>query len=264
MQAAIELAYLIGTRVKYSLTTSIETGCNIPVMQLVADVDDAAHMPRVLVLHGLLGAKHHWLPYMYLLASSGFNVYSIDLCLHGDWDDAATRDDMLTNNFTEAVRRIIYDSAKMVSALIDGWSTITTPIGLVGISAGGFVAHVLATEEKRFAAMVAVASSPDWTTADPDKVPSRFSPAYKFLESISPVNRPGKYPPLPLLMLNGTADMTVRHVGSIKLYEKLAPLYAKHGIADRVHLTLVDGLGHIFSDAMQAESIAWLKRFSDK
>lgn len=218
----------------------------------------------MLVLHGLAGAKHHWLPYMFVLATRGFSVYSIDLCMHGDWDDASRRRELMETNFAESIRRVVYDSAKMIRKLLDGWSNVTTPIGLVGISAGGFVAHVLATEKLRFNSIVAVISSPDWTTADPTRVPEPGTPLYAMLRAASPVNHAHRYAPTPLLMLNGDADMTVRHVGSIALYEKLTEIYAKRGIADRVCLRIHEGIPHAFTDPMQEESIQWLKRFSDK
>src|SRR5580698_10315359 len=120
---------------EFRLTTSLETESQIPMMKIEAAAPAASHQPRVLVLHGLSGAKHHWLPYMYMLAMNGFTAYSLDLCMHGDWPDAARRDELFSTKFPETLRHIIYDSAKMIRKLVDSWQDVTTPLSLVGISA---------------------------------------------------------------------------------------------------------------------------------
>lgn len=249
---------------RYFIEPSFETDQRIPAVSIGPDVSDAGALPHVIVLHGLEGSKDYWVSFLYSLAKAGFVAVAPDLRLHGEWPDAGRRPEILGRNFAEGMRTIIYDSAKDVSRLIDGWRSQPSGWGVVGISAGGLTAHVLAIQEKRFKAMSIVLSSPDWLTADPSVTPPAWSPAGLILKSLSPINHHEKYAPLALQMLCGEVDATVNPIGSKKLYERLRPVYDKMGIAARLDLQVAPGYAHDYHADQQAETVRWLARWLAK
>jgi pimeloyl-ACP methyl ester carboxylesterase len=246
---------------KYFIEPTLETEKMIPVVTVGPDIPDVDQLPRVLVIHGLHDAKNFWVSYMYGLAQAGFVAVAPDLRLHGERADAVHRDVMLEKDFAGAMREIVYDTAKDVRMLLDVWAPRNYRWGLVGISAGGFIAHVLALEEKRIEAMSIVLSSPDWLTVDPEKTPHLLTPAGQVLAALSPVNHHGKYAPVALQMLNGDGDMTVRHVGSVKLHDRLKPVYKAKGISDRLDLRIYPGYPHEYKSDQQQASLEWLQRW---
>jgi len=246
---------------KYFIEPTFETAKSIPVVTVGPDVPDIAGLPRVLVVHGLHDRKDAWISYMYSLAREGFVAVAPDLRLHGDRPESDRRDLLLDKNFADAMREIVYDSAKDIRLLLDAWQSRSYKWGLVGISAGGFVAHVLALEEKRIEAMSIVLSSPDWLTVDPEKTPHLLTPAGQVLAAMSPVNHHGKYAPLALQMLNGDGDTTVRHVGSVKLHDRLLPAYKSKHIEERLDLRIYPDYPHEYRYAQQMATLEWLKRW---
>ncbi len=132
-------------------------------------------------------------------------------------------------------------------------------VGMIGISTGGFVGHVLATREKRIGAIALLSSSPDWLTASPDLAPSPGSPMAMALSNISPVNHPIAYAPTAIMMVNGDQDLTVSCVGSQLLFERLTPLYESAGLSGKLELHIVPGLGHACPHEMRQEACDWLQ-----
>ena len=223
-------------------------------------VDSREPKPTVILLHGLGSSKDRTLISMYRLAAAGFDVIAMDLYLHGDRPEAIYRQQLLDCDFVTAMRDIIYESAGDIPAICEECGIDYTQCGVLGISAGGFAAHVLAVQQPQFKALVAAISSPDWLRIDPMRTPDPNSPEGMLLAAMSPVNQPDCYAPLPVCMLNGALDETVRPDGSQRLYERLAPIYESRGISERAQLVVYPELGHTFTDDMLDRSVDWFER----
>jgi alpha-beta hydrolase superfamily lysophospholipase len=217
--------------------------------------------PTVIILHGLGDSKEDRLGAAYRLAEAGFDVVALDLYLHGERPGAASRDAALDTQFIMTVRDIIFETAGDIPAICHELGIDYTRAGILGISAGGFVAHALAIQQVKFGALAAAISSPDWLRVAPEHTPPSNSPLTALVAAISPVNQPDKYSPLPVLLMNGDSDATVSAVGSVTLHERLVPLYKAQNITDRLELALYPGVGHYVTREMLAEAAGWFKRF---
>jgi alpha-beta hydrolase superfamily lysophospholipase len=193
-----------------------------------------------------------------VLARLGFTATAVDLALHGERTDAGTLEPELITDFIGCIRRIVYNTADDISALIDYWNE-PSPVGLYAVSLGGLTAHLLAVSEHRISAITAMLTSPDWTTADPNLQAEAGSHLFATLTNESPVNSPTAYPPIALLMLVGDEDTVVTPDGSKLLYERLLPLYSTLGISDRLCLKIYPGLGHVCTPEMFDMASIWLQ-----
>ena len=214
----------------------------------------------MIVLHGLNSSKEFTLATLYSFATAGFDAMSIDLDLHGERPEAINREQMLKSDFVGTVSEIIYQTAEDIPLLCRELGIELSDAGVLGISAGGFAAHILATGKYRCRALVAAISSPDWLRIDPNLTPDPNSPEGMLLQAQSPVSSPERYPPLPICMLNREFDTVVSSEGSKLLHQRLQPLYKRQDIADRLNLTLFPGEEHVFTDDMLAKSVQWFQK----
>jgi alpha-beta hydrolase superfamily lysophospholipase len=247
-------------QVKYDLIAETLTDRRIPTLT-VQKASPNALMPRVLVLHGLHGRKEEYLEELFLLAMRGFRATAIDLALHGQRDDAGDGAQKLATDFFNAMHSVVYKTAADITALLNYWDDSELGFGICAISAGGLVAHAATVADQRITVLVAMITSPDWTTADPKVALSPGSPAYKMLAAISPVNQPERYAPTALLMMVGADDDTVSPSGAILLAKRLVPIYEKLGISDRLRLEVYPEIGHSYTPAMRDLSMEWMEKF---
>jgi pimeloyl-ACP methyl ester carboxylesterase len=111
----------------------------------------------VIVVPGLGTPKEGGLTLLYMLARAGLCAVAVDARLHGERPDAPDRERILDSNFTQGMHHIIYDTAADIKLLMDHWGDWQEGIGMIGVSAGGFVGHVVATSDKRLkAAAIAI------------------------------------------------------------------------------------------------------------
>jgi alpha-beta hydrolase superfamily lysophospholipase len=213
----------------------------------------------VVVLHGLGSVKERTLTYLYHLAAAGFDAVAIDLFLHGDRPEAPCLQQLIDTDLASAVRSIIYESAADVPAICSEIGVNITKSGIVGISAGGFVAHALAIMRPQFKAMTAAISSPEWLTIDPEHTPDPSSAAGRELAEISPVNHPDLYAPMPVCLLSAGCDEVVDNRGTLKLADRLDPIYRRLGFDSRLRSVVYPETGHQFSDAMLRDTIDWMR-----
>lgn len=244
---------------EYILTHHLATDRQIPLFSL--SPSDRKTTARVIAAHGLGGTKEAMLPDLFRFAQAGFTGVAIDLRLHGERLDSASRQTLLDTDFMGAMQQVVYGTADDIAYLLDQWSADTIPTGFLGVSTGGMIGHVLAIQKSPIQAMACCISSPDWLTADPTLAPPADSPLGQMLAATSPVNHPEAYPPLALLMINGDCDQTVTHLGSVLLEERLRPIYDRLGIGERLSLHLLPGMGHFYPAEMSEECVSWMQGF---
>jgi dienelactone hydrolase len=183
------------------------------------------------------------------LADAGFLAVGVDAIAHGERRVAGAYARFRADPFG-ALREVVTATAAEVPGLVDalvgrGWAS-PGRVGIVGVSLGGFVAYAAALAERRIAAAVCVASSPDWGDA-PE----------------SPLARPDAFWPLALLSIVAADDALVPPDGARALHAALAPRYA--GAPERLRHVEMPGEGHRMSAdgwaTARAEAERWLDRF---
>ncbi len=217
--------------------------------------------PRVIFLHGLHGRKEHNLYDLYLLAGLGFRASAIDLARHAERPGSDSLADYLEANYLGAIQSIIFDTVQDVALLLDYWKTADLNVGIIGVSAGGLIAHALAVSEPRITAVSAVITSPDWLNASVDLRPKAGSSMEMLISSLSPVNQAQAYAPKALLMLGGEEDDVLLPEGSRLLFDRLLPIYTSLSICERLALKIYPRIGHLYTSDMRELSLAWMKKF---
>jgi pimeloyl-ACP methyl ester carboxylesterase len=195
-----------------------------------------------------------------MLAKAGFRAIGVDMFLHGDRPEAGSRQMLLDLDFVSAVRDIIYETAGDMPDICRELGVDMECSGLLGISAGGFAAHVLATRKPQFRALAFAITSPDWLAIDPTRTPDPASPEGMLIGAMSPVNDPDAYLPSAVFMINVEDDDTVRTKGAKTLYQRLHPRYAAAGLADKLEFYLYPGTSHFYNDEMVDKTVEFFER----
>jgi len=148
-------------------------------------------------------------------------------------------------------------------------------IAIAGSSTGGFVALEALAGEPRFAAAVvrvacgdyheflrasslALGGDPRWL--DDGKL--RLDADYEeMLRDIEPIRKADRFPPRPLLMLNGATDSAIPLDCVRPTTDALAAAYARRRMSDRFRSIIYDGQGHNLGPRAAADSLAWWDRW---
>jgi dienelactone hydrolase len=246
--------------VNYSISPSFETERRIPILTVEPESKQPETRPKVLLVHGLYGCKESWLPLAYRLAKEGMTAVIVDMRNHGERSDALKKEEWAQADFLKMAEETVYGTAADIRSLIDTWSLCGETLGMVGVSMGGCVGHVLAQTEKRITAMSLALSSPDWRVALPQEMDSN-SPLGEFLFSLSPMKTPENYAPLALQMILGDGDQRMPPESSIELAKSLEPYYEESNFEGRIECKVYPGLGHELRQEQQDAIVDWLKRW---
>jgi len=148
-------------------------------------------------------------------------------------------------------------------------------IAIAGSSTSGFVALQALVKDRRFAAAVvrvacgdyheflkasslALNNDPRWLTngelvLDPD---------YEaMLREIEPIRSPDRFPPRPLLMLNGGQDTAIPIRCALRTIDALRGAYMRRRVSDRFRSVVYDDQGHNLGTEAASESLAWWDRW---
>jgi alpha-beta hydrolase superfamily lysophospholipase len=209
----------------------------------------------VFVVHGLGGRKERHIETCLALAAEGFVACALDARFHGERATAEASSRLLgiefAMAFAEAVIGTVDDLASMARYLGRG------RYGIIGHSMGGYIALKAAVTDPRAAVIVSAAGNPDWTvTAEGTYLPPG---AREFALRESPLARPERFWPRPVLLLHGDADAVVPVDGARSLYDALRPHYA--GDPQRLSLVEYPRGGHEFTPDMAARAVAWMSRY---
>lgn len=140
--------------------------------------------------------------------------------------------------------RLLCEARDEVPRLVDHARALGhTRVAIAGISMGAYVALAAGAREPRIDAIVSILGSPDWTPEFEIPVDDAA------LLAQSPHHEPERFPPRPLLLLNGGRDANVRPGPARDLATRLRALY---GNADLVHREYPDA-DHFPSEADWAD-----------
>jgi dienelactone hydrolase len=213
------------------------------------DAAAAAERGAVLVYHPLGADKSLHEEDLERLARAGFLAVGVDAIAHGERRVPGAYARFRADPFG-ALLQVVTGTADEVPGIVDrlvarGWAR-PGRIGIVGVSLGGFIAYGAAIAERRIAAAVCVAASPDW---GPDPR--------------SPHRAPERFFPLALLSITAAADPLVPPGAARALHLALAPRYA--GAPERLRLVELPDETHRMTMAgwarARGEAERWLERF---
>jgi pimeloyl-ACP methyl ester carboxylesterase len=201
---------------------------------------DRAKAPAVLFFPGLSANKEVQDGEARSLMENGFAAVVVDAPHHGA-RRSSLLDEMASASGDQAhhiLLRLIGEAIAEIPALVDellarGHRTVA--IG--GISMGAFIALGAAVEEPRLSAIVSILGSPDFAPRSgnvPDNLRERVAR--------SPIHQLARFPPRPVLLLNGGRDDRVPPDPARRFHEALRPLYGDRETA--VHYREYPESGH--------------------
>jgi pimeloyl-ACP methyl ester carboxylesterase len=225
---------------------------------VIAREDLPDNAPLVVALHGLGSSKEKMLGGLYEFAQIGCRAVALDLRLHGERPDAASREMRLQSDYFAATAEVIEGTAWDVSRVLDHFGE--APAAIHGISLGGYITFAALLAEPRLRVASVALGSPDWLGPLRRFGVGPGHPANDRAAALNPLDLlPHVLPPRPLLMLHGAQDEMVPPDGVIALEERLRPLYAAQ--PERLKLELFPGLGHAYPDEMLRHTVDWFERF---
>ncbi len=240
-----------------------------PVESTCAEIPLRVYAPKgkprgaVLFFHGLRASSSNHEREGQSLAEHGFTAMLVDAPHHGRRRTALV--DTMPSVFTIEGHRmlmpVLQQARDEIPLLVEHARALGHDhVAAIGISMGAFTALSSVWGATRPSAIVSIFGSPDWTPRD-GTVPSDLHTVVQE----SPVRHPHKFPPTPLLMLNGGRDDNVRPAAARALAAQLAPLYEAHAKGAFEHIELPD-VDHFPSDeqwsGIWSRTIAFLSRFA--
>jgi len=148
-------------------------------------------------------------------------------------------------------------------------------IAIAGSSTSGFVALEAVAHDRRFAAAVVRVACGDYheflrtsslaLNNDPRWLPNGklvLDRDYEaMLRDIEPIRFSDRFPPRPLLMLNGRDDTAIPFACAERTAQALAGAYIRDRVPDRFRFVAYEGQGHNLGAAAVDETLAWWDRW---
>jgi dienelactone hydrolase len=200
----------------------------VPVLMMYSG--NRGRRPAILLYPGLSSAKEVQRKELSWLASAGFLAIAVDNVGHGKRRDPDFDQRHHGPDWHGHFLRWTYATVREVPALLDALQDFLGdglgPIGITGISMGGYIAYGAAPLDARLKAAVPILGSPDWRPKQPG------TPTDEWIVGQSPCFRPELYAQIPLLAFNAGRDDSVPAAPSRDFIQALRE---RHGASpDRV------------------------------
>lgn len=195
---------------------------------------DARGRAAVLLFHGLRVSSVTLDEEARAFARAGITAVLVDAPHHGARRSVVldTMPDTATLEGYRTLLRIIREARDEVPALVDHVHGLGyTKVAIAGVSLGGYVALAGATVEPRLAAIVSLLGSPNLIPHEGEAA-RRVEELHEELAESSHLLIE-RFPPRPLLLINGARDVNVRPEPARDLAARLRPLYDALGSTAR-------------------------------
>lgn len=194
----------------------------------------------------------------------------------GRWLLAAPRPGIVGRSYFQLISLAARSSVPEIVDLLESLPEVDAGrIGIGGSSTAGFVALEALAAEPRLAAGVVRAACGDYHTFlrssslalqdDPRWLPDGrliLDEDYETeLREIEPIRSVDRYPPRPLLMLNGDADGAIPFSCAERTAVALHRAYQRAGVGDRFHFVVHSGAGHDLGAAAETEALRFWERW---
>lgn len=218
----------------------------MPLWYLVPEGGESS--PLVIVQHGYSGSKETDLPYGEMYAQVGYRVAVTEADLHGERSSEAGRK-AFEDNFPVTFGNLVEQTSLEIRRVIDELGN--GPVAMNGISMGGFITFLTASQDDRVAVACPHIGSPYcfWHSYHGEPEASRIL-------DLNPLDHPERLLGTALLVQNGVLDETVPIAPARELCEKLKALGHP-----RLRFAPYEGVGHETPDAMHREALAWTQRY---
>ena len=223
--------------------------------------------PRAVVIlcHGFSRSKDDWEPRQTELAGRGFATVAIDNRCHGGRKESCEAPIVSADGKLDMyeLRRQIDATAKDVSMLLDSLAAIpglaARPVGVAGISMGGFVAYASTARDPRLAFAVALIASPFWDDIPNNAAVRADSAALSRFHAYAKAHSPhlALESRCPRLLWGSIGSKDVHYDGAkvVDLYRRLD---ARCAIGDGIALRSYP-VAHEVPDAMWNDAVEWLE-----
>jgi dienelactone hydrolase len=158
---------------------------------------------------------------------------------------------------------VLWDDIRALDYLASRPEVDAKRLGCVGLSVGGYRSYLLAALDERIKAAVDVG----WMTSFGAQIRRHVTNTVGLSFHINGLYRYLDFPdlaalaaPRALMVINGSQDRLFAPEGVKSAFDKIARLYAKAGVSDRVRCRLFDA-PHEFNLEMQAEAWEWLAKW---
>ncbi len=221
----------------------------VPLFRL--QPEDRPDGPLLVLQHGLRGTKESVLNIGLTLAEGGYTVLLPDARMHGE-RSAPDFEERMKDDFERTLLEVMLGTADDLIALLEHFPN--RPIGMVGISMGGFITYLTLTRCRCVQAAVPLISSPDiWS-------PAALSPEEAvFLESVNPAQHPERFPPCALQIHHGEWDDIVPIGPERAFITQLRPYYQE--TPERLEFISYPAVGHEVTQEMVRSALAWMEHF---
>jgi len=220
----------------------------------------------VIWLPGFSGTKESVEPQLRDLAQAGFTALSYDPWQHGE-RRIETQDELcqrILSNIRSHFWPILAHTAEESSQIID-WAVeslgVAPEVRMGGISMGGDIAIAAASVDQRIKAVAACVATPDWLrpgSFEPPGEPDEYSLAC--YERRNPLTHLELYGHCPALSFQcGAIDGQVPPDGAQRFVTALQPTY--QDCPERLDVSLHDGVGHAFTEAMWGNCLIWFQQW---
>jgi uncharacterized protein len=212
----------------------------------------------ILVYHGLGACKETQRPECRILADAGFVAVGVDAWGHGarrlpDFESVVSGPDS-----HRALLEMVLFSVEELSAIVDALRArlgdAAGPLGIVGISFGGYIAFEAARRERRLRLAIPILGSPDWTVG---------ARGDEWMLDRSPHLSADAFAPTALLIINAGLDENVPPAAARSFAEALAPHY--RDTPDRLRYLEYPGSGHFMREQDWRDAwvtcVDWARRF---
>ena len=201
------------------------------------------------------------------LARNGFHVVLPDAVQHGERKQ---------KDIDLRLMNVILKTVVEINQIIDSFSqddcVDTTRIGMGGISMGGMITFKYLTgKDMRIKAAITTISTPEWVSPIASQrvvaLVKSINPHYSqedlkkdmdYASSIQPVDEYKTMIGVPLLIQNGEADDIIPVEVVRDFYNKLSE---DSDNKEAVQIITYPGVGHTYTAEMEAQLIAWFKKY---
>jgi len=227
----------------------------------------------VICQHGLFGSKESMMELCLILAGEGYIAASMDAVNHGERFDPA----LMVNIMREAPSRLprillgtAADLRLAVTDLLSRPEVTGPPVGVAGVSMGGFTALLAAMEDPRMEVVAsALAGGNFQALASQSLIPRLMGldinlqqageQVVQLIHRYDPYHNPQRLAGKAVLLVYATGDPIVPRVAPESLHQKLKPLYKDR--PERLRLAPHKLDLHALTPDMLDDMASWFRRF---
>jgi len=229
--------------------------------------------PLVFCQHGLFGSKESMMELCLTLAGEGYIAASMDAVDHGERFDPALMVNIMKDATSRLPRILLGTAADLrlaVTDLLRRPEVEGPPVGVAGVSMGGFAALLAAMEDQRMEVVAsALAGGNLQALARQSLIPRLIGldidleKAGEQVENLirrhDPYHNPQKLAGKAILLVYATGDPIVPPIASESLHQRLKSFYREQ--PDRLKLAPHNLNLHAFTPAMLKDITSWFLRF---